>query len=115
MSQGKHSLEKSILWKKRRGLTEPLSVLLAASALCLPLQSPRQIDLLPEPLGSEKPEQRRSFERGPEDHEELPVEPDAQGNSWSESSLLPDDRGTAGNLSGSAVPFFIHLDKSCEG
>lgn len=36
MNQGKCALEKSILWKKRKDLTESLSVVLATSPPCLP-------------------------------------------------------------------------------
>lgn len=36
VNQGKHVLDKSILWKKRKDLSEPLSVILAASPPCLP-------------------------------------------------------------------------------
>lgn len=36
MNQEKHALEKSVLWTKRKDLTEPLSIILATSPPCLP-------------------------------------------------------------------------------
>lgn len=74
---GKTCLEKREKWGK--------TPLCDRQLLFLSLQHPRQIDLLPEPRGSEEPEQGGGFGSGPEAGEELPLE---QGDAWRERSLL---------------------------